>query len=114
MENVVIVASWRASQTVVAAKVAEGTGRFPVQNVYFFTDMQKSTWLNVPPEETRTEGKPFFLFTAYNAPHFPLQAPPEDIAKYRDKISGRLGCDARATLGAVKAVECSWCIAFGD
>jgi len=26
--------------------------------------------------------KPFFLYLAYNAPHWPLQAPPEDIAKY--------------------------------
>jgi len=29
--------------------------------------------------------KPFFLYLAYNAPHFPLQAPPQDIAKYRGK-----------------------------
>ena len=29
------------------------------------------------------EGKqPFFLYLAHNAPHFPLHAPPEDIAKY--------------------------------
>jgi arylsulfatase len=33
----------------------------------------------------QTEGKPFFLYLAYNAPHFPLQAPAEDIAKYRGK-----------------------------
>ena len=29
--------------------------------------------------------KPFFWYLAYNAPHFPLQAKPEDIAKYRGK-----------------------------
>jgi arylsulfatase A-like enzyme len=28
---------------------------------------------------------PFFLYLSYNAPHFPLQARPEDIAKYRGK-----------------------------
>jgi arylsulfatase A-like enzyme len=27
--------------------------------------------------------KPFFSFVAFTAPHFPLQAPPEDVAKYR-------------------------------
>ena len=27
--------------------------------------------------------KPFFLYVAYSAPHWPLQAPAEDIAKYR-------------------------------
>ena len=29
--------------------------------------------------------KPFFWYLAYNAPHFPLQAKPDDIAKYRGK-----------------------------
>ncbi len=29
--------------------------------------------------------RPFFLYLAFNAPHFPLQAPPEDIARYRGK-----------------------------
>ena len=30
-------------------------------------------------------GKPFFLYLAFNAPHFPLHALPEDIARYRDR-----------------------------
>ncbi len=30
-------------------------------------------------------GKPFFHYIAFIAPHFPLHALPEDIAKYRDK-----------------------------
>ncbi|MFI8378340.1 arylsulfatase [Leeuwenhoekiella sp. NPDC079379] len=29
--------------------------------------------------------KPFFLYMAYNAPHWPLHAKPEDIAKYKGK-----------------------------
>jgi arylsulfatase len=34
-------------------------------------------------------GKPFFQYIAFHAPHFPLHAPPEDIAKYHDKyLSG--------------------------
>ena len=35
--------------------------------------------------------KPFFLYLAYNAPHWPLHAFPEDIAKYRGKY--RIGWD---------------------
>jgi arylsulfatase len=31
--------------------------------------------------------KPFFLYLAHTAPHWPLQAPPEDIAKYRGKYN---------------------------
>lgn len=30
-------------------------------------------------------GKPFFLYVAYTAPHWPLQAPEADIAKYRPR-----------------------------
>ena len=29
--------------------------------------------------------QPFFEFLAFTAPHFPLQAPPEDIARYKEK-----------------------------
>jgi arylsulfatase A-like enzyme len=29
--------------------------------------------------------KPFFLYVAYNAPHYPLQAPQKDVDKYRGK-----------------------------
>jgi len=29
--------------------------------------------------------RPFFEFVAFTSPHFPLQAPPEDIARYRGK-----------------------------
>lgn len=33
-------------------------------------------------------GKPFFLYTAYTSPHFPLQAPADDIAKFHGKYEG--------------------------
>jgi arylsulfatase len=31
--------------------------------------------------------EPFFLYTAFHAPHFPLQAPQEDIDKYSERFS---------------------------
>ncbi len=36
-------------------------------------------WLDEP----ISRGQPFFLFLGYHAPHYPLQARPEDIDKYR-------------------------------
>lgn len=36
-------------------------------------------------DEARQAKKPFFLYVAENAPHFPLQAPAEDIARWRGK-----------------------------
>ena len=32
-------------------------------------------------------GKPFFQYLCFNAPHFPLQALPEDIARYQDRYA---------------------------
>jgi arylsulfatase len=37
-------------------------------------------------EAKSKEQKPFFLYIAFNAPHYPLQAWPEDIAKYKGKF----------------------------
>ena len=36
-------------------------------------------------DEALREQKPFFLYLAHNAPHFPLMAPRELIAKYKGK-----------------------------
>jgi arylsulfatase A-like enzyme len=38
-------------------------------------------------EEQSKENNPFFLYVAYNAPHWPLQALPEDIAKYKGRYA---------------------------
>jgi arylsulfatase len=44
----------------------------------------------------RTNGQPFFLYLAYNAPHWPLHAKPEDLAKYRGKYLKQGWNDLRA------------------
>ncbi len=36
-------------------------------------------------DEARAAQKPFFLYLAHNAPHFPLQASAEDIARFRGR-----------------------------
>ena len=36
-------------------------------------------------DEAAQKEKPFFLYLAYNAPHYPLHALPEDIEKYRGR-----------------------------
>lgn len=37
------------------------------------------------PDSQGEKQKPFFLYVAYTAPHWPLHAPPEDIARYEGK-----------------------------
>lgn len=36
----------------------------------------------------RTPERPWFVYLAYHAPHFPLHAPKEDIARYADRYHG--------------------------
>jgi len=56
----------------------------PVENDFYTTDYFTKYALNWL-EEYKKEEKPFFLYLAYNAPHDPLMAWPEDIAKYKGK-----------------------------
>tara|TARA_R110000851_G_scaffold333529_1_gene514800 strand:- start:8979 stop:10706 length:1728 start_codon:yes stop_codon:yes gene_type:complete len=46
-------------------------------------------------ESNRADGKPFFVYAAYTAPHWPLQAPDEFIAKYQGRYDA--GYEAIAT-----------------
>jgi arylsulfatase len=41
--------------------------------------------------DARHRGRPFFLYLAFTCPHFPLQALPEDVARYRGRF--RAGWD---------------------
>jgi len=47
--------------------------------------------------------KPFFLYLAHNAPHFPLQAPPAEIAKWRGKY--KMGWDKLREQRHAKQIE---------
>jgi len=54
---------------------------------YYYTDAVSDNAVSFISEHTkRTPGKPFFLYTAYTAPHWPLHALPEDIEKYRGRF----------------------------
>jgi arylsulfatase len=56
---------------------------------YYTTDVftdKAIEYINTTKSENQY--KPFFLYLAYNAPHWPLQAPKEDIDKYRGKYMG--------------------------
>lgn len=56
---------------------------------YYTTDAFTDHAIRFIGEEQQTEQKkPFFLYLAYTAPHWPIQAHEEDIAKYRGKYKG--------------------------
>jgi arylsulfatase A-like enzyme len=64
-------------------KIANDDPRLPKR--WYSTDLWTEYGIKFIDEGVAAK-KPFFLYLAYNAPHFPLQAPPEDIAKFRHGI----------------------------
>ncbi len=61
-------------------------GTTPIKNVpanYYHTDAINDKAAQYVKEFTKTKD-PFFLYVAHNAPHWPIQALPEDIEKYKD------------------------------
>jgi arylsulfatase A-like enzyme len=54
---------------------------------FFYTDaITDEAEKFVRAQATRDASHPFFLYTAYTAPHWPLHAPAEDVARYRRKF----------------------------
>jgi arylsulfatase A-like enzyme len=64
--------------------VTPGTGDF------YYTDAIGENAARMAGEYAR-KSEPFFLYTAFTSPHWPLHARPEDIARYRDRY--RAGWD---------------------
>ncbi len=52
---------------------------------WYTTDVFTDYAIHFMNEVRKQDDEPFFLYLAYNAPHFPLHAKPEDTAKYRGK-----------------------------
>ena len=58
-----------------------------VKGSFYATDAVTDHALDFLELARSTPGQPFFLYVAYNAPHFPLQAPPELIEKYSSQYT---------------------------
>jgi arylsulfatase A-like enzyme len=71
----------------------DGRAAIKPEGDYYFTDAVTEHAVKFLGEHGRGQkDAPFFLHVCYTAPHFPLHARPEEIAKYRDKY--RDGWDA--------------------
>ena len=60
------------------------------KGTYYYTDAISDHAARYIREHDGNE--PFFIYVAYTAPHWPMHALPEDIAKYKDKYAA--GWDA--------------------
>ena len=59
--------------------------KFDVPKTGFYTTDAKTDYAIRFLDESQKKDKPFLLYVAYNAPHYPLQAPKEDVERYRGK-----------------------------
>ncbi|WP_343744345.1 arylsulfatase [Chitinophaga sp.] len=66
--------------------LVENNRRFNLEPGHYLTDEIAGHAVKFLEEQSHTN-KPFFLYVAYNAPHWPLQALPEDIAKYKGRYA---------------------------
>ena len=73
----------RAALFLNGEKIANDDSRLP--KYWYSTDLWTEFGLKFV-DEARAAKQPFFLYVAHNAPHFPLQAPDEDIARWRGKL----------------------------
>ncbi len=64
----------------------------PTDGSFYTTDANADYAIQfIDAAHQKDPAKPFFMYLAFNAPHSPLQALPDDIAKYRGKY--RIGWD---------------------
>lgn len=67
--------------------------------------------------KSKSSEKPFFLYLSYNAPHWPLQAPKEDIDRYRGKyLKGweNLREDRYKRMIEMGLVDSSWNLSYDE
>lgn len=66
----------------------DGVALPPPEAGYYSTTAIADYGVRFLQEHARDHGSsPFFLYAAFHAPHFPLQAPREDIERYNDRFS---------------------------
>ena len=70
----------------------DNTQIVPDDGFYYTNAISENAVKFVGEHKARSGGKPFFLYVPYTAPHWPMHALPEDIAKYKGRYDG--GWDA--------------------
>jgi arylsulfatase A-like enzyme len=86
----------------ISAHLVDGNKLFPITaKDHYLTDVLTDKAIGYLKEQPKNN--PFFLYMAYNSPHWPLHAKPEDIAKYKGKYD--LGWDSLRTLRHQKSIK---------
>ena len=87
-----------------AAGVIEDGQQVPVSDDYYATTAIGDHAVKCLADHARDHaGTPFFHYVPFTAPHFPLHAPPELVAKYRDRYRAGWNAVQEARIARLKA-----------
>jgi arylsulfatase A-like enzyme len=89
-------------ENVPPVELVKDNKRIHLQPGQYLTDEIASNAIQFLDEQNKTQ-KPFLLYLAFNAPHWPLQAPEEVIAKYKGKYD--IGWDSVRNLRLTRQRE---------
>ncbi|MEM7439342.1 MAG: arylsulfatase [Pseudomonadota bacterium] len=96
--------------------LVEGDSRIEVPDGFYFTDAITDRAIGMV-EGAVSEDKPFFLYLAHTAPHWPLHAPPEDCARYETAYRGgwdALRCARHEEMSGRGLFDTAWAISPRD
>ncbi|TWT85870.1 Arylsulfatase [Posidoniimonas polymericola] len=71
--------------------ITSGNELVPTDDEWYATDAFTDKAMEFISEAAEADDRPFFLYLAYNAPHWPLNAKESDYQKYRGKYEGGWG-----------------------
>ena len=99
--------------------IFEGNEKLNIENDnYYTTDAFTDKAIEyIDKSDAYNNGKPFFLYLSYNAPHWPLQAPKEDIDKYRGKYMmgwEKLREERYKRMIEMGLIDSSWNLSYDD
>ena len=99
--------------------IFEGNNEIKITNPnYYTTDAFTEKAIEFIDEvKDQNNEKPFFLYLSYNAPHWPLQAPKEDIDKYRGNyLKGweKLREERYNRMIEMGIIDSSWKLSYDD
>lgn len=99
--------------------IFEGNNKIEINDEdYYTTDAFTDKAIEyIDGAKSENQENPFFLYLSYNAPHWPLQAPKQDIDKYRGKYSNGweiLRKERYNKMIEMGLVDSSWDLSYDD
>ncbi|AGA79987.1 arylsulfatase A family protein [Echinicola vietnamensis DSM 17526] len=98
--------------------ITEQNNTIPITDPnYYTTDAFTDKAISFIDKASGEGEAPFFLYLAYNAPHWPIQAPKEDIDKYRKRYKegwGKLRQERYERMVAMGLIEEDWSMSPQD